>query len=135
MSYYDNYEEQAEQLAQEAYNAAMIEAGREADRVQSEHDAYVAELERLITENEIIYVLHANNGDSYENYEHWVGGIFKTYEEAFEEGKKISLFHGADRFTVSQWLVGEKSELGYVHVENLRGEWRGIEFGGEPMPD
>lgn len=52
MSDYDNYEEQVELREQEAYNAAMSEAGREADRVQSEHGAYVAELEARIAELE-----------------------------------------------------------------------------------
>jgi len=52
MSDNDNYEEQVELREQEAYNAAMSEAGREADRVQSEHGAYVAELEARIAELE-----------------------------------------------------------------------------------
>lgn len=52
MSDNDNYEEQVELREQEAYNAAMSEAGREADRMQSEHGAYVAELEARIAKLE-----------------------------------------------------------------------------------
>lgn len=65
MSDYDNYEEQVEQREQEAYNAAMSEAGREADRMQSEHGAYVAQLEARIAElKAIISVMN----DAFESY-------------------------------------------------------------------
>ena len=55
--------------------------------------------------NKMLYVLLLNNGESYEDFSEWVGGVFPSRKEAADSGKSRTI---SDYFNIEAWEVGKE---------------------------
>jgi len=74
-------------------------------------------------EQQLLYVLEMNNGESYEDNDHWVYGIFTTFEEAFKNGCENAP-EKSFNFSIDEYIINTNKSIHNIYVEkNQNGQW------------
>jgi len=68
----------------------------------------------------MVFIVNINNDLSYDDFDHWVGGVFSTFEKA----KEFGIANSAWFFNIDEWNIdGELVKNHYIEKNSI-GEWR-----------